>query len=67
MRFYKLNPEYLEHIYNLDNNSINTRNMIDIVIRLNEMIYFWPIDSLSSSDYDENNILSRTLLICRLN
>lgn len=60
MRFYKPNPEYLEYIYNLDNNIINTRNMIGIVIRLNEMIYFLPVDSISSTDYDENNKLRKT-------
>lgn len=60
MRFYKPNPEYLEYIYNLDNNIINTRNMIGIVIRLNEMIYFLPVDSVSSTDYDENNKLRKT-------
>ena len=60
MRFYKPNPEYLNYIYSLDNNIINTKNMIDIVIRLNEMIYFLPIDSVSSTDYDENNKLCKT-------
>lgn len=60
MRFYKPNPEYLEYIYNLDNNIINTTNVIGIVIRLNEMIYFLPVDSASSTDYDENNKLRRT-------
>lgn len=60
MRFYKPNPAYLEHIYSLDNNIINTRNMIGIVIRLNEMIYFLPVDSVSSTDYDENNKLRKT-------
>lgn len=60
MRFYKPNPEYLKYIYNLDNNIINTTNVIGIGIRLNEMIYFLPVDSVSSTDYDENNKLRRT-------
>lgn len=60
MRFYKPNPEYLEYIYTLDKNIINTTNMIGIVIRLNEMIYFLPVDSVSNTDYDENNKLRRT-------
>lgn len=60
MRFYKPNPKYLEYIYDLDNHIINTINMIGIVIRLNEMIYFLPVDSVSSTDYDENNKLRKT-------
>ena len=34
--------------------------MIGIVIRLNEMIYFLPADSVSSTYYDENNKLCKT-------
>ncbi|MFQ9924045.1 MAG: type III toxin-antitoxin system ToxN/AbiQ family toxin [Beduini sp.] len=60
MRFFKPNPNYLEYMYSLDNNIINTKNMIGIVIRLNEMIYFLPVDSISSSDYDEKNNLRKT-------
>ena len=60
MRFYKPNPAYLEYLYNLDNNIIKIRNMIGIVIRLNEMIYFLPVDSVSSTDYDGNNELRKT-------
>ncbi|MBS5111581.1 MAG: type III toxin-antitoxin system ToxN/AbiQ family toxin [Coprobacillus cateniformis] len=60
MRFYKPSPEYLNYIYSLDNNIINTKNMIGVVIRLNEMIYFLPIDSVSRTDYDENNKLRKT-------
>ena len=60
MRFYKPNPKYLEYIHNFDNHVINTSNTIGIVIRLNEMIYFLPVDSVSSADYDENNKLRKT-------
>lgn len=50
------NPEYLAYVYSLDNNIVNTKNTIGIAIRLNEMIYYLPIDSANDSDYDENII-----------
>lgn len=67
MKFFKPNPEYLEYIYSIDHNIINSRNMIGIVLRLNEIIYFLPIDSVSESDYDENkNLRKSTPTILRM-
>lgn len=60
MKFFRPNPEYIKYAYSIDKYIINTENLMGIVIRLKEMIYFLPIVSSSDSDYDENHNLRKT-------
>lgn len=54
MRFYKARFEYLQYLYAIDSRIILTEQMIGIPLRLNELIYFLPIESLDEKDFDEN-------------
>lgn len=61
MKFFKPNSEYLDFIYAQDNNIINTKNTIGVAIRLNELIYYLPVNSVNASDYDENHNLKKSM------
>jgi len=60
MRFYKVNENYLQYLHNVESKIILSHQIIGIPLRLNEFIYFLPIDALDESDYDENHMLRKS-------
>ena len=60
VKFFKPNYDYLEYIHNIDKNIILSKNLFGIVLRINEFIYFLPIDSISQTDYDNNSNIRKT-------
>lgn len=57
MNFFKPNYEYIEYLHQFDQNIILSKKMFGVILRLNELIYFLPIDSVTENDYDENHNL----------
>lgn len=60
MKFYKPKQEYLEYLHKEDKRVILSNKSIGIPLRLNELIYFLPIDGLDETDFDENNVLRKS-------
>ncbi|MDD3028369.1 MAG: type III toxin-antitoxin system ToxN/AbiQ family toxin [Erysipelotrichaceae bacterium] len=56
----KVNIDYIEHIHNLDGNCIKSANLIGAIIRMGSYIYFIPVDSADSTDYDENGKVKKS-------
>ena len=50
MRLYRPKSDYIQYLFARDKRIINSENTIGVPIRLNELIYFLPIDSPSVSD-----------------
>lgn len=59
MRFYRPKNEYIKYLFEIDRRIVNSKNILGIPLRLNELIYFLPIDSPTDSDYD-NGILKKS-------
>lgn len=59
MRLYRPKNEYIKYLFEIDRRIMNSKNILGIPLRLNELIYFLPIDSPTNSDYD-NGILKKS-------
>lgn len=54
VNFYKVSNDYINFIHTVDHHCINSSNMIGIILRFHEHIYFLPVDGKDSNDYDAN-------------
>ncbi|MBR3841205.1 MAG: type III toxin-antitoxin system ToxN/AbiQ family toxin [Erysipelotrichales bacterium] len=67
MKLFKVTSEYLKQVCKIDKHIINSNNSIGIVLRLNSLIYFLPIDSISPTDCaTDGTILNSTPAIIRM-
>lgn len=66
MRLYKPNKEYIEYLFKIDTRIRYTDNLIGVPLRLNELIYFLPIDSPRKSDYDQSFLKKSTPAFLRM-
>lgn len=60
MHFYKSDFQYLQHLFEREDKIHLPKQIISVPIRLNELIYFLPVDSLDVSDYDHNHVLRKS-------
>ncbi|WP_279161000.1 type III toxin-antitoxin system ToxN/AbiQ family toxin [Thomasclavelia cocleata] len=66
MRLYRPKSDYIQYLFDRDKRIINSENTIGVPIRLNELIYFLPIDSPSVSDYEDGVLKKSSPTIMRM-
>lgn len=53
MKLYRPNKDYLIYLASIDDKIINSKNIIGVPLRLNELIYFLPITSPIEGGFDD--------------
>lgn len=60
MKFYKVNEQYVKFLLDIDGKIVRSQNIIGILLRLNELIYFLPYLSPDESDKDSTGEIKKT-------
>lgn len=66
MRLYKPNKDYIEYLLKIDMRIRYADSFIGIPLRLNELIYFLPVDSPGESDYHQGSLKKSTPAFLRM-
>lgn len=66
MRLYRPKRNYIQYLFEVDRRIIHSKNILGVPLRLNELIYFLPIDSPTDNDYEDGVLKKSSPAIMRM-